>query len=495
MTLRILDPYYPGQSAIHLADARVKLLVALAWILAINLTPATLWPLYALYLLAWLGALLAAGVPPWEVAKRSALAAPFVLFAALGAPLTAGGRVLWSRAILGWQATITDLGLWRFATVLGRAWLSVLVAVGLGATTAFTDLVRAMRALGLPAVLASVVLMMYRYLFVLADEAQRLLRAREARSASLPDRRGGRSLAWRAQVSGHMIATLFLRTYERSERIYRAMLSRGYRGEERHLAAHPKPHGPAQGRGSAAPAPLALNDEEPMATNMPIVELEDLAYTYPDGHRALRGITLAVAAGEKVALVGANGAGKSTLLLHLNGLLHGDGQVRIGGLPVSEENARLVRARVGLVFQDPDDQLFSPTVLDDVAFGPLHMGLEDEAVLARSAWALSQVQMDGFDARMPHRLSLGERKRVSVATVLSMEPQILALDEPSAGLDPAARHNLIQVLRALPQTMLIASHDLDFVRALCTRAVVLREGRLAADVPIEDLTEDLLANG
>jgi cobalt/nickel transport system ATP-binding protein len=213
-----------------------------------------------------------------------------------------------------------------------------------------------------------------------------------------------------------------------------------------------------------------------------IVELENVSFTYPGGQQALSNVTLSVVTGEKVALVGPNGAGKSTLLLQLNGILRGQGKVRIAGLELNERNIRIIRGKVGLVFQDPDDQLFSPTVLDDVAFGPLHMGLPEEEVLARSAWALEQVQMTGYERRIPHHLSLGEKKRIAIATVLSMRPDILALDEPSAGLDPEARQHLLALLKSLPQTMLIASHDLAFVREVCTRIVTLDAGRITRNL-------------
>ncbi len=208
------------------------------------------------------------------------------------------------------------------------------------------------------------------------------------------------------------------------------------------------------------------------------IEIEHLTYSYPDGRVALRDVSLDVSPGEKVGLMGHNGAGKSTLLLHLIGVLRGEGVVRVDGLELSDQTVRRIRGKVGLVFQDPDDQLFSPTVFDDVAFGPLNMGLPDDEVVERTHWALEQVQMGNYAARMPHHLSLGEKKKVSIATVLSMKPLILALDEPSAGLDPAARRNLIELLQRLPQTMLIASHDIAFVREVCNRIIVMEAGRI-----------------
>jgi cobalt/nickel transport system ATP-binding protein len=222
----------------------------------------------------------------------------------------------------------------------------------------------------------------------------------------------------------------------------------------------------------------------------PIIQIENLSFSYPDGHLALEDIHLEIQAGEKVAAVGPNGAGKSTLLLHLNGILHGPGKVCIAGIQVNRKNARAVRAQVGLIFQDPDDQLFSTTVFEDVAFGPLHMGLEPDEVRERVAKALAAVGMIAHKERMPHHLSLGERKRVAIATVLAMEPQILVLDEPSAGLDPRTRRNLIGLLRTLPQTMLVASHDMRLVWELCPRTVILDGGRIVGDGATVELLQD-----
>ena len=211
------------------------------------------------------------------------------------------------------------------------------------------------------------------------------------------------------------------------------------------------------------------------------VEIADLHFTYPDGVKALRGVKLTVGEGEKVALLGPNGAGKSTFLMHLNGILRGRGAIRIMGQPLNNGNLRHIRAQVGLVFEHPDDQLFSPTVLDDVAYGPLYMGLPRDEVLRRARWALEQVGMIGFEERMPHRLSLGQKKRVAIATVLSMHPLILALDEPTSSLAPTARRELIHLLRELPQTMIVSTHDIPMVRDLFSRTIVMDEGRVVAD--------------
>jgi cobalt/nickel transport system ATP-binding protein len=221
------------------------------------------------------------------------------------------------------------------------------------------------------------------------------------------------------------------------------------------------------------------------------IDVEHLHFVYPDGVEALRGIDLRIEAGEKVALVGPNGAGKSTLILNLNGILEpSHGLVRVGGEVVDRRSVRRVRALVGLVFQDPDDQLFSPTVYEDVAFGPLHMGIPQDEIHARVESALAAVGMSGAERRMPHRLSLGQRKRVAIATVLSMDPQILVLDEPTSGLDPRGRRELIRLLSGMGQTMIVSTHDMRLAAEIFPRMLVMDEGRLVADGPTDRLLAD-----
>lgn len=218
------------------------------------------------------------------------------------------------------------------------------------------------------------------------------------------------------------------------------------------------------------------------------VEVENLSFHYPDGNQALKGISLSIGSNEKVALVGPNGAGKSTFMLHLNGLLPTQqGSIRVGGLPVGNDNLGRIRAWVGLVFQNPDDQLFNPKVIDDVAFGPLHMGLAEGEVLRRSRAALEAVGMAGFEDRISHHLSIGQKKRIAIATVLSMGPQILVLDEPTAGLDPRARRSLIGLLDEMECTMLVATHDLYMVEEIFRRTIILDDGQVVADGPTKDI--------
>jgi cobalt/nickel transport system ATP-binding protein len=217
----------------------------------------------------------------------------------------------------------------------------------------------------------------------------------------------------------------------------------------------------------------------------PSLEVSGLAFAYPDGHQALFGIDLVVEHGERVALLGPNGAGKTTFVLHLNGVLSGGaGTVRVGALEVrtdDRETLREIRRRVGIVFQDPDDQLFMPTVRDDVAFGPANLGLRGAELASRVASALAAVGMADVADRPPHHLSFGQRRRVAVATVLAMEPEILVLDEPTSNLDPASRRELAEVLDALPVTLLVVTHDLPYALQLCDRSVVLSGGSIVAD--------------
>jgi len=222
-----------------------------------------------------------------------------------------------------------------------------------------------------------------------------------------------------------------------------------------------------------------------------IVEVKDLQYTYPDGTEALRGLTLRITHGESVAIVGANGAGKSTLLAHFIGTLFPTaGTLQIGGYPVTKKTLPHIRRSVGMVFQNPDDQLFMPTVYDDVAFGPLNLDLPPEVVEARVTSALETVGALHLKDRPPYRLSGGQKRSVAIAAVLSMEPDILVMDEPSAGLDPFARRHLINLLATFKHTKIIATHDLDLVLDLCERTIILHEGMVLADGPTKQIFQD-----
>jgi len=212
-----------------------------------------------------------------------------------------------------------------------------------------------------------------------------------------------------------------------------------------------------------------------------VIEIESLHFTYPDGTAALRGVTLEIMEGERVALIGPNGAGKSTLLLHLNGIFRGDGSVKVDGLLVEKRTLKSIRQKVGIVFQNPDDQLFCPTVFEDVAFGPQNLGLDGEEVERRVRESLAAVGMEGAAKKSPFRLSFGEKKKVAIATVLALRPSVLVIDEPTANLDPRGRRGTMALLRGLHDTQIIATHDLAFAGDLCGRTVLLDKGQIVAD--------------
>ncbi|MGW4202226.1 energy-coupling factor ABC transporter ATP-binding protein [Streptomyces sp. NPDC004726] len=239
---------------------------------------------------------------------------------------------------------------------------------------------------------------------------------------------------------------------------------------------------------AAGTAPTPSQGAAPETASLAV---RGLAYAYPDGHQALFGVDLTVGRGERVALLGPNGAGKTTLVLHLNGILEpGVGTVHVAGLPVVRRNLAEVRRRVGIVFQDPDDQLFMPTVREDVAFGPAASGLRGPELEARITAALERVGMEEYADRPPHHLSFGQRRRVAVATVLAMEPEILVLDEPSSNLDPASRRELADIIRSLDVTVLMVTHDLPYALELCPRSVILSEGVIVADGRTQELLGD-----
>jgi len=220
------------------------------------------------------------------------------------------------------------------------------------------------------------------------------------------------------------------------------------------------------------------------------IKVENLNYTYPDSKQALSNVSFEVAEGEKLALIGGNGSGKSTLLLHLNGIFRGEGKVFINGLEITDSTQARIRTLVGMIFQNPADQLFSSSVYNDVAFWPIHLGFKKEAVKERVMRALKTVHMEDSVKRNPFNLSGGEKKRITIASVLSMDPKILALDEPTSGLDPHARTELIDLLISMPQTMVIATHDLDLAAQVCSRAILLDRGTVIA----HGITSEIITN-
>ena len=223
--------------------------------------------------------------------------------------------------------------------------------------------------------------------------------------------------------------------------------------------------------------------------SLPVIDVRGLQYTDPDGTPALRGIDFQLAAGESVAILGANGSGKTTFLLHLAGLIRGDGDLRIGGIPLTDDTLTDVRGKIGYVFQDSDDQLFMPTVLEDVAFGPLHTGMDPAESLRRAHEIIATLGISHLANRAPYHLSAGEKKRAALAGVLVMKPEVLVFDEPTTFLDPPGQNDLARLLSALPQAKLIATHDVYFARRVAKRAVFFADGRIAGDGPVEAVAD------
>jgi cobalt/nickel transport system ATP-binding protein len=221
----------------------------------------------------------------------------------------------------------------------------------------------------------------------------------------------------------------------------------------------------------------------------PLIEVRDLSFRYDDGTQALEGVNFTLQAGETVALFGANGSGKTTFVLQLNGILRGEGSVTVCGLPVNKENLAAVRSKIGMVFQDAEEQLFMPTVLEDAAFGPLNQGLPAEEAIRRAKAALDRAGLLHAVNKAPYHLSAGEKRQVALAGVLAMQPEILVLDEPTTFLDPPAQRNLLDLLKDLPQAKLIVTHNARFAAALASRAVFFEKGKLVADGPVDEIVQ------
>ncbi len=463
-------------SPVHRLDPRAKVVGFLGLTLVAVTTPLEAWPVYLACALVLAGVAALGRIGPSTVWRRTKFILPLVLFVAVFLPFFRGGH----RIDLG-PLSVSEAGLAAFAAVSVKAVLGTVSAVLLGATTTFPATLRALESLRVPRLLVLIAGFVYRYLFVVVDEVQRMRAALSARGYQP-------RTALHASALGRIASALFLRTHARGERVYLAMVSRGYRGSMPALETlRFRVIDAAFVAAIAACLLAASSGDHAMAC---LINARNVSYRYPDGREALRGVTLAVEHGERVAVLGPNGAGKTTFVYHLNGLLRGEGSLEVAGLEVDDSTLRRLRPRVGLVFQDPDDQLFMPTVREDVAFGPLNMGETQEVVAARVDDALRTVRMEHAADRPPHQLSMGERRRVAIATVLAMRPQLLVLDEPTANLDPRGRRELLDVLTRIERTMLVVTHDLPFAAQLCERAVILSGGQIAADGACAEILAD-----
>ena len=494
-------------------EPRLKILVTLGYVLTVAALPPSFSTSLAVAAVVLAFVIGLAGIEPSWLFRRWLAILPVVGLFALMVARTHPLRAEW--------------GYFPVALAfVGKNALAVLAVLTCAAVTPWVQWLRGLTRLGVPLILLSALAMMGRFAAILRDEATRMIQARRARTFC----RAGLDWAMRAGL----IAALLARALERGDRLHAALLARGYRGEPDAglpLTDDPPPLGLPD-----CPLSFSHPPARPVPMNSvevpPLVEVRALTYRYPDGRLALRDISFCIQPGETIALIGPNGAGKSTLLWHLNGLLPesirsardsiGDhshslellGQfewnendpsnpvtddaetngnpgssrkatIHVGGLPITPTNAREIRRRVGLLFQDPDDQLFGATVLDDVAYGPRQLGMKRREALeyARHCLALVGLNPSEYEDRPPHHLSFGEKKRAGLAGVLACRPDLLALDEPTANLDPRARRRLIEIVRSLSCGKLIATHDLDMAVELCDRVLLLDGGRLIAEGP------------
>ncbi|MBB5959153.1 cobalt/nickel transport system permease protein [Saccharothrix tamanrassetensis] len=459
-----------GDSPVHRLAPQVKIAAAVLAVLCVVATPREAFWAFGVYLLAITSVWFVARIPVGWFASRALIEVPFVILA-LVLPFAGHGERV---DLLG--IPVSPEGTLAGWNILAKGTLGVLVSLTLAATTAPQDLLLGLQRLRMPSVMVTIATLMLRYAEVVVAEAKRMRVARISRG---DDPR----FLWQLGATARGVGSLFIRSYERGERVHLAMVSRGWTGR--------MPDGRVDGRGSAAVEAVESGQSGQAVPTAPALLVAKLAFAYPDGHQALFGVDLRVEPGERVALLGPNGAGKTTFVLHLNGVLGGgSGLIEVAGLPVAKEHLREIRRRVGVVFQDADDQLFLPTARQDVAFGPANFGLRGAELDARVAQALEAVGMAEVADRSPLHLSGGQRRRVALATVLACDPEILVLDEPSANLEPVARRELAEVLLGLDRTMLMVTHDLPYALQLCPRSVLIDGGVVVADGPTREILAD-----
>ncbi|MFC5530017.1 cobalt ECF transporter T component CbiQ [Cohnella yongneupensis] len=409
--------------------------------------------------------MLCCGISLRMILRRMLLLIPFGASAALFIPFHTAGRPAFK--VLGYTAT--SEGVERAVVLLLKLAGANLLITYLIAVTPLFVLIRSLRAIGIPAIMLEMMSLLLRYFFLLKEEARGMSKAQRSRGMKTS------GWLWNALTYkrfGQLMGALFVRAYLRSQRIYMAMSARG--GFE----------------GGRSVERLAETDR-----TVPVVEVKAVSYAYGN-IQALKGISFDIAKGTKVALMGPNGAGKSTLISLLNGLeLAHAGEVRLYGETVNRSNEHRLRRSVGVVYQDPDDQIFSATVLEDVAFGPRNLGLSAEEAAERAAEALSSVGMLEYKTRSPFELSYGQKRRVAIAGVLAMRPDFIILDEPMSFLDPRGRDELQELLERMHRsglTIMVATHDVDFAAEWADRVLLLKDGKLLASGTAELLFDDEL---
>lgn len=398
-----------------------------------------------------------AEIPYKMIFKRTLVTLPFVFFAGIGSLIFDREEVILASGV------VVTTGVLAFFVLHVRTILSVSAVLLLVSTTKFSDLTKQLGRMHVPIFMIHLMEMIYRYISVLVEEASVMMTAYRLRNPQYKYPH--------IKHMGTFVGHLFLRSMDRAERIYCAMKCRGY-GKD--VMKNTK----------------STESTESGDSMKDMLKIENLTVKYPDGKLAVDNFSLSVESGKKVALVGANGAGKSTLMLAIEGLLEGEGSIFVDGMVLNKENLADIRQRVGMVFQNPDDQLFMANIYDDIAFGPRNMGLDEESVRYRVKDRLKLLGISNLRDKTALKMSGGEKRMAAMATVLAMKPSVMLLDEPTAFLDPKARRTLINVLNTLPHTMLIATHDLAFAKEVCEHVVVMKEGRVFAEGSCVDILYD-----
>jgi cobalt ECF transporter T component CbiQ len=432
-----------------------------------------------------------------SIVSRMLLIIPFALGTIVLVPFQhpAGGTALLH--VGGWTAT--EEGVRHALVLLLKIICANLLLTNLILSTPVYQLIASLRAIGMPAVLLEMTVLMLRYTGLLREEARGMLHAQRARGLQLKDWHFRRRTWHRL---GELLGVLFVRAYSRSERIYQSIAARGGFSGSMGIVQRARDDREVRSEANTDMATCLLNTAFPLEKEEQVMKaaIEVRGVTYHYGSRqALNEISFMIRQGAKVALMGPNGAGKSTLISLLNGLEQpSSGEVDLLGQRMSSSNAQTLRRRIGVVYQDPDDQIFSPTVGEDAAFGPRNLGLDEAAVQQRVAEALHAVGLEGFESRSPYELSYGQKRRVAIAGVLAMKPDVIVLDEPMAFLDPKSRDQLQQLLDAMHEnglTVIVATHDVDFAAEWATDVLIMKEGKLLASGTPELLFDpELLSN-